>query len=519
LIVWNSLNNNYGVTQFYHGLPYPDGATYFGGTQDNGTNRGSDAGGPNGWTRLIGGDGGYVAVDPANTSVLYGETTNLSLRKSTDSGATFKSATDGITEPSSQFGFITPFVMDPASSQRLWIGGRMPWRTTDGGTTWSQAGSAFTTGNFPATAIAVAPTDGNYVLFGLKNGFVSRTTTALTNTSATDWAQVLPTPVQAYNSWLTFDPANKNVAYATFSTFGVPHVWKSTDAGATWASINGSGSTGIPDIPVHCIVVNPGSTDRLYVGTDLGVFTSTDGGGSWLVENTGFANVVTEALALSGTSLFAFTHGRGAFRVALASSSTPPSANFTYAADPKAGQPVQFTDTSTGLPTSWSWNFGDGGTSTAQNPTHTFVLGSYQVSLTASNAGGPNTKTQTVVVSSGGATVCTADAYTMCMVNGRYKVTSRWKNQFAGGAEATLSKAALTDTTGAFWIFNSATYEYFIRFNTATDNGRIWIAIPTFTSVEFWIAVTDTKTGQYKEYHSPPGNQTMIYDPFYFVYP
>jgi len=114
---------------------------------------------------------------------------------------------------------------------------------------------------------------------------------------------------------------------------------------------------------------------------------------------------------------------------------------------------------------------------------------------------------------------CTEDAYTMCLVGGRYRVTSYWRNQFAGGATAILSKAKLTDATGAFWIANASTYEYLIRFNTATNNGRIWVAIPTFTDVEFWVAVADTVNGQTKEYHSPPGNQTLIYDPFYFVYP
>ena len=114
---------------------------------------------------------------------------------------------------------------------------------------------------------------------------------------------------------------------------------------------------------------------------------------------------------------------------------------------------------------------------------------------------------------------CVEDAYTMCLVNGRYRVTSHWKNQYAGGATANLSKAKLTDTTGAFWIADANTYEYLIRFNTATNNGRIWIAIPTFTDVEFWVDVTDTIGGQSKEYHSVPGNQSLIYDPFYFVYP
>ena len=196
-----------------------------------------------------------------------------------------------------------------------------------------------------------------------------------------------------------------------------------------------------------------------------------------------------------------------------------PTANFTFSANPRASQPVQFTDTSIGSPTSWSWNFGDGGTSTAQNPTHTFGTGTYQVSLTVSNSGGSNTKTQALVVSPGSGIGCTADVYTMCLVNGRYMVTSHWKNQYAGGAAANLSKVKLTDTTGAFWIADASTYEYLIRFNTATDNGRAWVAIPTFTDVEFWVAVTDTLNGQYKEYHSIPGNRTLIYDPSYFVYP
>ena len=75
------------MTQFYHGLPYPNGQTYFGGTQDNGTNRGTDAAGPNAWARINGGDGGYVAVNPANTNTIFFETTGLSLRRSTNGGA------------------------------------------------------------------------------------------------------------------------------------------------------------------------------------------------------------------------------------------------------------------------------------------------------------------------------------------------------------------------------------------------------------------------------------------------
>jgi hypothetical protein len=123
------------------------------------------------------------------------------------------------------------------------------------------------------------------------------------------------------------------------------------------------------------------------------------------------------------------------------------------------------------------------------------------------------------MLASPGNASCVEDAYTMCMVNGRYKVTSHWRNQYENGAVANLSKSKLTDTTGAFWIDDANTYEYLIRFSTATDNGRVWIAIPTFTDVEFWVDVTDTVKGQFKEYHSAPGNETLIYDPSFVVYP
>ena len=75
-------------------------------------------------------------------------------------------------------------------------------------------------------------------------------------------------------------------------------------------------------------------------------------------------------------------------------------ASFTYApGSPAAGQAVQFTDTSTGMPTSWSWNFNDGGTSTSRNPSHTFAAnGTYSVTLTASNATTSNSVTRVVTV-------------------------------------------------------------------------------------------------------------------------
>jgi len=105
------------------------------------------------------------------------------------------------------------------------------------------------------------------------------------------------------------------------------------------------------------------------------------------------------------------TTGFGSFKLSLVaadigggSSNVPPVANFS---DSISGLTVNFTDSSTdsdGTIASRSWNFGDGGTSTATNPSHTYsAAGTYTVSLTVTdNGGATNTKTQSVTVSSGG---------------------------------------------------------------------------------------------------------------------
>lgn len=76
-----------------------------------------------------------------------------------------------------------------------------------------------------------------------------------------------------------------------------------------------------------------------------------------------------------------------------------PVADFEFQTD---GLRAFFNDTSTGGPTAWSWDFGDGGTSAAQNPSHTYAqAGTYTVKLTASNAGGSGSKNKLVTVSLG----------------------------------------------------------------------------------------------------------------------
>jgi len=313
------LNHNFGITQFYHGAPYPGAESYIGGAQDNGTLLGQDEEGSDGWRHVSGGDGGYVAVDPSNADFVYAESQRFYFKRSTDGGRTFEVAMEGVTEPSQNFLFITPFAMDPNQPQRLWAGGRRLWRTDDGALEWTAA-SRNPLGSGQVSALAIAPGNSQSVVVGATDGFVFRSSEALEAGAATEWASSRPR--EGFVTSLAFDPSSPGVVYATFAEFGGRHVWRSADGGETWLSIDGHGATAIPDIPVHSIVVDPGNSERLYLGTDLGVFTTINGGRTWAVENTGFANVVTEWLTL-GTDgngepwLFAFTHGRGAWKVRL----------------------------------------------------------------------------------------------------------------------------------------------------------------------------------------------------------
>lgn len=100
---------------------------------------------------------------------------------------------------------------------------------------------------------------------------------------------------------------------------------------------------------------------------------------------TGTANI----LAQVGTAV-------GQLNLPVVEPSPKPTASFESSVNELT---ALFTDTSTGSPTAWSWSFGDGGTSTQQNPMHTYdEPDTYTVTLVVSNSGGQSTNSQFVAV-------------------------------------------------------------------------------------------------------------------------
>jgi len=204
------------------------------------------------------GDGGNVAVNPGNTNILYAENTGLSIKNSTNGGVSFASATSGITEPSYNFLFIAPFMMNPKSPLQLYTGGSYIWRSLNGGTSWTRATSFSNPFDVAYSSFAVAPTNPNRAAAGLSNGWIYLTDVALTSTESYQWPGRVPRG-DAYVSSVAFDPTNDSIVYATFSTFNQvatnSHVYKTTDFGITWRGIDGFGDSAIPDVPVHSIVI------------------------------------------------------------------------------------------------------------------------------------------------------------------------------------------------------------------------------------------------------------------------
>jgi PKD repeat protein len=155
-------------------------------------------------------------------------------------------------------------------------------------------------------------------------------------------------PVASFSSNVTSGAAPLSVSFTDLST----------NEPTSWLWNFGDGNTSTEQTPNHTYIA---------AGTYTVSLNATNAAGS---DTTSEANYIHAAVApVSGFS-----------------------ADVTSGAVPLA---VEFTDQSTNIPTSWLWNFGDGQTSTEQNPTHTYVAaGSYTVSLNATNAGGSDTTTE-----------------------------------------------------------------------------------------------------------------------------
>ena len=132
------------------------------------------------------------------------------------------------------------------------------------------------------SAVAVSPTSSNIIAVGHNDGAVYVTTNG-TNASPT-WTKVddnaTALPDRMVTS-ITFSAANPNTLWVTFGGYNAPNIWKSTNLGGGWSPINGSGTTALPAAPIYDLKFLSTNESSLYLATEIGLFTSADGGAHW----------------------------------------------------------------------------------------------------------------------------------------------------------------------------------------------------------------------------------------------
>lgn len=312
---WEYLEITYQTTQYYGAAGNGTTGLIYGGTQDNGTLRllpsSQNANLP------YGGDGGFSAVDPTDDNYCYGEHIYLELHRSTDRGASAHGIFGGIADAqnSEKANFIAPFILDPNDRNRMLAGGHSLWRTNNvraaGQPTWTSIRPG---GSHKLSAIAVAPGNPNVIWIAQNDGKVYKTNNGLdtipTWITIDDNGGANPLP-DRFPTRILIDKDNSNIVYIAFGGFTDGNLQKTIDGGATiWQNITG---VGLDDVPIRGIARHPNNSNKLYVGTEIGVYSSDNGGTTWDAVLDGPANVSVDELVFmsNSTTLLAATHGRG----------------------------------------------------------------------------------------------------------------------------------------------------------------------------------------------------------------
>jgi photosystem II stability/assembly factor-like uncharacterized protein len=336
---WTSLNNTqFSATQFMSVALHPTDRYFsIGGTQDNGTNYLRP---DNTWTRSDFGDGGYAVIDQnaANTTnvtmvhTYFNQSNAMGYAHATSStvtegnwtlyGCGFSgSVANGMTCAASTILFYAPMQRGPGSPNTLYFGSDVLYRSANAGVTMVKVSQEPIQAAVAISAIGISPQDDNVRLIGQSNGNIFGTSTGSTTLTNLDASNAVP---NFFIARAVIAPNSSTTAYVTLSAFGQPSVWKTTNLNAvnpTWAAA----STGLPQVPVSAFVIDPANGNKLYAGTDIGVYFSSDAGANWVPFGTGLPRVAVFDMAIQPVhrKLRIATHGRGQYENSLVPNVVP----------------------------------------------------------------------------------------------------------------------------------------------------------------------------------------------------
>ncbi|MCX7833034.1 MAG: T9SS type A sorting domain-containing protein [Ignavibacteria bacterium] len=298
---FTNLNSTLTLTQFYRIAAEPNNAAHIlGGTQDNGTQQ---TFGTINWSAAFGGDGGDVCFQSQNNQYILGETQNNGVRRSTNGGLSFVSATNGL---SGTGAWVGPLLSHPDSAGIFYTARQVVFKTTNYAANWFSI-STGTSGTIREMAISKSDPK---VMYATSGSTIYRSTDrGYTFTNVTSG-----TPNRTITS-INIHPDSSNVAIVTFSGFGAGKIYKTTNTGNSWFNVSGD----LPDSPTNDgMFYYPGfATSIMLVGMDIGVFMSSNYGTNWIELAQGLPNTVAIHLdynQLSG-KLRIGTHGRGVYEL------------------------------------------------------------------------------------------------------------------------------------------------------------------------------------------------------------
>lgn len=317
-IAYVNLNNGYNVTQFYTGAYFPEGLKCWGGTQDNGTQSGSNASST--FAHIFGGDGGFTSINQQSPNVGYVSWQEGHILKTYNTGTAspFFDYVMGEMDADNDFNiddnvwFINPFELNRQDGDQIFFVTRNRlWRSIDGANFWEKCTKPITDLYAIGISNEASPTvyvGGKNKLRRLNNAMYSQPGDEINISSS-----IPSTLSQSFMSNITVSPNDPSTFYVSFSSYiSQPRVWKVTDALSSspqWQSIHGDMPEGLP---VNWIEVSPYDENIMAAATDFGLYTSINGGVNWTLE-TGIPSVAVHQIRLrhSDNTLFIYTHGRG----------------------------------------------------------------------------------------------------------------------------------------------------------------------------------------------------------------
>jgi photosystem II stability/assembly factor-like uncharacterized protein len=281
---WKALNKGLGITEIEYLASDPSTWKWLmAGTQDNGTIRFT---GSSSWDQIADGDGGHCGVNPLNPRELYHsfyydeKTRLLDFQSSTDKGNTW---TDLVLPEMSAI-FYPPVEVFGAT---VAVGATSLIISRNKGSDWTTVPLGLSARE---ASTAMREIDANTILIGTNFGSMLRL-----SWTGSNWTKLqLTSPARRYISCIAVDPSNPQRFWVTLSEIGDGSVYRSDNAGSSWANCTPGLPSKARPLPMNAVVVDPADFKRVWVAADVGVYQTLDLGSNW----TGFSNGLPNAMAV-----------------------------------------------------------------------------------------------------------------------------------------------------------------------------------------------------------------------------